>query len=127
VTWASNKYQGRAPAGAALARVFLGRAGDEGWVDEPDDVLVAEARQELAHVCGVAGEPVLSRVFRWPRGLPQYVVGHLARVERIATQVNRIPGLHLAGASYRGVGIPDCITSGWTAADTVLRSVRVPA
>ncbi|HEX4561787.1 MAG TPA: protoporphyrinogen oxidase [Gemmatimonadales bacterium] len=127
VTWASNKYRGRAPAGAALARVFLGRSGDEGWVDESDDVLIAEAREELAQVCGVEGEPVLGRVFRWPRGLPQYVIGHLERVERIAAQVRRIPGLHLAGASYRGVGIPDCIASGWAAADAVLGALRIPA
>jgi oxygen-dependent protoporphyrinogen oxidase len=127
VTWASNKYRGRAPAGAALVRVFLGRSGDEGWVDESDDVLIAEAREELARVCGVEGEPVLCRVFRWPRGLPQYVIGHLERVERIAAQVRRIPGLHLAGASYWGVGIPDCIASGWAAADAVLEALRIPA
>ncbi|HZH39795.1 MAG TPA: protoporphyrinogen oxidase [Gemmatimonadales bacterium] len=127
VTWASSKFQGRAPAGAALVRVFFGRAGDEGWVDEPDDVLVAEARRELAQVCGVESEPVLFRVFRWPSGLPQYVIGHLDRVERIAAHVRAIPGLHLAGASYRGVGIPDCIDSGWSAADAVQRALRVPA
>lgn len=127
VTWASNKYRGRAPNGATLVRVFLGRAGDEGWVDEPDEVLIAEARAELARVCGLHADPVLTRVFRWPRGLPQYVVGHLDRVERIAALVHGIPGLHLAGASYRGVGIPDCIASGWTAADAVLRALRVPA
>lgn len=127
VTWASNKYRGRAPAGAALVRVFLGRAGDERWVDEPDEVLIAEARHELAQVCGVAGEPVLTRVFRWPRGLPQYVIGHLDRLERIKAHLRDLPGLYMAGASYAGIGIPDCITSGWTAAEAVLRTLRVPA
>ena len=127
VTWASNKYERRAPDGAALVRVFLGRAGDDGWVDESDDVLIAEAREELARVCGVNAEPVLTRVFRWPRGIPQYVIGHLNRLERIDAHVRAVPGLHLAGASYRGVGIPDCIASGWTAAEAVLRSLPVPA
>lgn len=126
VTWASNKYRGRAPAGAALVRVFLGRAGDEAWVDEADDMLIATARRELAQVCGVDRQPSLARVFRWPRGLPQYVIGHLDRIGRIDAIVRDIPGLHLAGASYRGVGIPDCITSGWTAADAVLHDLRVP-
>lgn len=127
VTWSSNKYQGRAPAGGALVRVFLGRAGDERWVDEADDALIAEARRELEKVCGVVQKPVLARVFRWSRGLPQYVIGHLDRMERIAAWLHGLPGLHVAGASYRGVGIPDCITSGWAAADQVLRSLRVPA
>lgn len=127
VTWASNKYRGRAPDGAALVRVFLGRAGDDAWVDESDDVLIAAARDELARVCGVDAEPALCRVFRWPRGIPQYVIGHLDRLERIGAHVRGLPGLHLAGASYRGVGIPDCIASGWSAADAVLRSLRVPA
>lgn len=127
VTWSSNKYRGRAPAGSALVRVFLGRAGDERWVDEADDALIAEARHELETVCGVAQPPVLARVFRWPRGLPQYVIGHLDRIDRIAALVHGVPGLHVAGASYRGVGIPDCITSGWAAADEVLHALRVPA
>jgi oxygen-dependent protoporphyrinogen oxidase len=127
VTWASNKFPGRAPSGAALVRVFLGRAGDEAWAEEADDVLITEARREIERVSRVEQEPVLARVFRWPRGLPQYVIGHLDRMERIAALVRGIPGLHLAGASYRGVGIPDCITSGWAAADAVLRSLRVAA
>ena len=122
VTWASNKYRGRAPDGGALVRVFFGRAGDEGWVDQPDEVLIAEARQELADVCGVDQAPAVTAVFRWPRGLPQYVIGHLDRMERISALVRNIPGVHLAGASYWGVGIPDCITSGWVAADMVLRA-----
>lgn len=125
VTWSSNKYRGRAPAGGVLVRVFLGRAGDEEWVDEPDDVLIAEARRELETVCGVVQGPALARVFRWSRGLPQYVIGHLDRMERITALLHALPGLHVAGASYRGVGIPDCITSGWAAADQVLRSLRV--
>lgn len=127
VTWSSNKYRGRAPTGGALVRVFLGRAGDEAWVDEADDALVAAARRELETACGMVQEPVVARVFRWPRGLPQYVIGHLDRIERIAALLNELPGLHVAGASYRGVGIPDCITSGWAAADQVLCSLRVPA
>ena len=126
VTWSSNKYRGRAPTGGALVRVFLGRAGDEGWVDEADDALITEARRELEKVCGVAQEPVLARVFRWSHGLPQYVIGHLDRIERIEALLRGVPGLHVAGASYRGVGIPDCITSGWAAADQVLRSHRAP-
>jgi oxygen-dependent protoporphyrinogen oxidase len=124
VTWVSNKFRGRCPEGAALVRVFLGRSGDEGWADEPDGTLIAAARRELAQVSGVEAQPVWARVFRWPKGLPQYVLGHLDRVERIATALRGIPGLQVAGASYHGVGIPDCITSGWNAAEEALRRLR---
>lgn len=52
--------------------------------------------------------------------MPQYNLGHTERVARIERLMTRHRGLHLAGSSYRGVGIPDCITSGWTAADAVI-------
>lgn len=120
VTWVSNKFRDRAPAGGVLVRVFLGRVGDEGWADAPDADLIAAARQEVGQSCRLEGEPLHSRIFRWPRALPQYEVGHLDRVDRIRASVRRLPGLALAGASYSGVGIPDCISSGWDAADQVL-------
>ena len=55
--------------------------------------------------------------------MPQYHVGHGARVERIERQVGAIPWLALAGNAYRGVGIPDCIRSGQLAADRVAAAV----
>lgn len=123
VTWVSNKFRDRAPAGAVLVRVFFGRAGDEGWAGAPDLDLIAAARDEVAGACGLRGEPLHSRIFRWPRALPQYEIGHLDRVERIRSALHRLPGLSLAGASYRGVGIPDCISSGWDAADQTIGAV----
>jgi oxygen-dependent protoporphyrinogen oxidase len=52
--------------------------------------------------------------------MPQYHVGHRARLDRIERLATRLPGLLLAGSAYRGVGVPDCITQGWAAADRVL-------
>jgi oxygen-dependent protoporphyrinogen oxidase len=68
---------------------------------------------------GARGKPLLARVTAWPNALPQYNVGHLDRITQIEAAVARIPGLALAGASYKGVGIPDCIQSGWDAAEKV--------
>jgi oxygen-dependent protoporphyrinogen oxidase len=52
--------------------------------------------------------------------MPQYEVGHLDRVAEIENEVRNFPGLALAGNSYRGAGIPDCIRSGEKAAESIL-------
>jgi oxygen-dependent protoporphyrinogen oxidase len=119
-TWTSNKFPDRVPAGGVLVRFFLGRAGQEEIVEANDATLVGVAREELARLFDITTEPSLSRVYRWPRGMPQYHVGHRARLDRIERLATRLPGLLLAGSAYRGVGVPDCITQGWAAADRVL-------
>jgi oxygen-dependent protoporphyrinogen oxidase len=72
----------------------------------------------------VSAEPVDSHVQRWGGALPQYAVGHLDRVARIRTDVHRVPGLAVCGASYDGVGIPACVASAHKAADRVLTVLR---
>ena len=126
-TWTSNKFPDRVPAGGVLIRLFIGRAGHEDVVQHSDTDLETIARRELEQVFGLRATPALVRVFRWPRAMPQYVVGHGARLERIERLVAGHPGVILAGASYRGVGIPDCISSGWSAADRVLLAAGVAA
>jgi oxygen-dependent protoporphyrinogen oxidase len=116
-TWTSNKFPARVPDDGVLLRFFVGRAGKEAVVAGDDESLRALVRAELASVHGVSAEPELWRIFRWPRGMPQYTLGHRERLARIERRVAELPGLALAGASYRGVGIPDCVSSGWAAAD----------
>ena len=113
-TFSSSKFAGRAPAGHALLRVFLGGAGGEAAMDLDDADLARAAREELAALLGLRAEPVLARVHRWERGYPQYDVGHLATVA--AAEALAPPGLLLAGSAYHGVGLPDCVRSGRAAA-----------
>jgi oxygen-dependent protoporphyrinogen oxidase len=119
-TFSSVKYPGRAPDDHVLIRCFMGGALNAALLDEDDASLVARARAELGESLGVTAEPVLIRASRWPASMPQYRVGHLARVEAIERRAAAIPGLHLAGAAYRGVGIADCVRSGEAAAEAVL-------
>ena len=89
-------------------------------LQRPDDDLVALARSELAEALGVAGRPVAARVSRWGGALPQYSVGHIARVARIRAAVAAQRGLGVCGAAYDGLGIPACIATAEQAAAQVL-------
>jgi oxygen-dependent protoporphyrinogen oxidase len=119
-TFLSVKYPGRAPAGVALFRVFLGGALDPGILERDDAALVALARGELAARLGLDAAPTLARVWRHPRAMPQYDVGHLGRVAAIEARLDALPGLAVAGAAYRGVGIADCVRSGEAAAERLV-------
>lgn len=106
--------------GLLLLRTSLGRAGEEQTLQRPDEELVAVSRLDLAEAVGITAAPVDTHVQRWGGGLPQYLVGHLDRVDRIDTAVAAVPGLAVCGAAYRGVGIPACIASGRAAAAAIL-------
>jgi protoporphyrinogen/coproporphyrinogen III oxidase len=64
---------------------------------------------ELASILGISGAPLLTRVFRWERATPQYLVNHLDHVRRIDQRLSALPGLSVTGSGYRGTGIPDVI------------------
>ena len=116
-TFSSVKYPGRAPEGHALLRCFVGGALNERVLESDDAALAAVARDELRLSLGITAEPVLTRVARWTKAMPQYHVGHGARVEAIEQCAAARPGLHLCGGAYRGVGIADCVRSGEAAAE----------
>ena len=87
---------------------------------EDDDALATRAREELRAALGITAAPVLTRLHRWPASMPQYRVGHLSRIDTIERRVAGLPGLTLAGAAYRGVGLADCVRSGEAAAEATL-------
>jgi protoporphyrinogen/coproporphyrinogen III oxidase len=120
-TFAHRKFLGRTAPGKAVLRAFLGGVRNAALLEQPDEVLIASARRELseilgARVIGLQIEPEDTRVSRWPRAMAQYAVGHLERVVRIKERVAGLPGLHLAGNAYDGIGISDCIRLGRSAA-----------
>ena len=116
-TWSSEKWAGRAPADTVLLRMFV---RDEGtWTSLPEDELVAAARADAEATLRITGEPRLVRASRWDGAMPRYTVGHLARAAAVEEAVSAWPAVTVAGASYRGVGLPDCITSGLAAAGRI--------
>lgn len=123
-SFASEKFVGRAPPERVLVRVFVGGATQPELLGLGDEEVVSLAVGELAKLTGVHKDPELVRVVRWTRHMPQYHVGHLARLERIRGLLQELPGLFLAGNAYQGVGIPHCIRSGEQAAEQVVRRLR---
>lgn len=118
-TFSSLKFAGRAPEGALLIRAFLGGALQNQMMQLDDGEMVAAVREEFSALLEVNAAPIIEHVRRWPSAIPQYTVGHLKRVTEIEREVVRIPGLALAGAAYRGVGVPDCVQSGEQAAEAI--------
>ncbi len=106
--------------GMVIVRCSIGRFGEEQALQRPDDELKAMAMTELARTVGVIELPVDARVTRWGGALPQYTVGHLARVARIRAAIAGHPGLAVCGAAYDGVGIPACIATARAAVARVL-------
>ena len=118
-SWVSSKWPGRAPEGQVLLRGFVGGARDAHALDQTDAELVAASHRDFSVLLGISGDPVITRVYRWPRLNPQYEVGHLEKIAKIDARLGGIPGLHITGAGFRGVGIPDCVAQGRAAAAVV--------
>ncbi|MEU6197649.1 protoporphyrinogen oxidase [Streptomyces sp. NPDC047061] len=100
-----------------VLRTSVGRYGETEVLGREDAALVDVSRHDLHAATGLDAAPVATRVTRWTDGLPQYPVGHHARVARVREQVAKLPGLAVCGAQYDGVGIPACIASAYAAVD----------
>lgn len=122
VTWSSLKFNGRAPEGYALLRVFFGGSRSPQSMALDDDALLATVRGQLREFMGIEVAPLFHRVYRWDRSNAQYDVGHLERVAALEAALP--PGLHLTGSPYRGVGLPDCIKQAQETAGRVLAEAR---
>lgn len=126
VSFSSQKFPGRAPAGSVLMRTFVGGALDPETAALDDDRLLRIVLSELSEVLGARGTPQLVQIDRWTGAMPQYTLGHVDRVAQILGMVATHPGLAIAGAAYEGVGIPQVIASGQAAAAAIrlVRQVR---
>jgi oxygen-dependent protoporphyrinogen oxidase len=115
-SWTSRKWPHSAPDGELVVRCHLHPDEKPGLGTLSDPLLIERVRAELRDLVGLHAEPLVSRVYRWPRSVPSYDVGHHARVRAIEAAIQAFPGLILAGAGYHGVGLPDCLRQGLQAA-----------
>lgn len=107
--WPGSIFQEHVPADRAYLRVMLGGARDPEGAMLADGKTVDLARKEVERLLQVSGTPLTHVLYRHPRGIPQYTVGHLERIARLDADVANVPGLYLAGNAYHGVGVNDCI------------------
>ncbi|MBL8813666.1 MAG: protoporphyrinogen oxidase [Planctomycetaceae bacterium] len=121
VSFSSRKFLHRAPDGQIVLRTFIGGAMQPELMAMDDDAMVAAVNEELTSIFGMKSEPMFAEVVRYNHSMPQYHVGHLDRVAAIEQTLRNFPGLYLAGSAYHGVGIPDSIASGWTAAEQIAK------
>jgi protoporphyrinogen/coproporphyrinogen III oxidase len=108
VQWCSSTFPDRAPPGHVLWRALAGGVNRPDMTALPDDEFLYRVQRELALTMGVTGEPAFTRVVRWPKAIPQYEVGHPARVAEVMKLVSTLPGLILGGNAYHGVAVNDC-------------------
>jgi oxygen-dependent protoporphyrinogen oxidase len=120
VTVSSAKWSHLA-GGGLLVRASVGRYRDEAELQRPDDELTAAVVADVADLLRLArAEPVEARLVRWGGGLPQYLVGHQSRVDAVRAAVSEVPRLAIAGAAFRGVGVPACIRDAQHAVQALL-------
>ena len=124
-TWYSKKWPHVAPGRTAI-RAFVGRAGNDPSLAVSDDELVTKVLSDLGDLTGIRAEPFVARVTRWDKGLPQYLLGHKETVAEAMSALAAHPTLRLAGASYGGSGISDCIRQGREAALHLAKAVGEP-
>jgi oxygen-dependent protoporphyrinogen oxidase len=119
VLFISSTFPWRAPPGRVLLTCLMGGARNPGIIKLDDEQLEQLARAELKVAMGIGAAPCFRQILGWPRGIPQYNVGHQARLARIDEMVRRLPGLYLTGNAYRGVGINDCVRNAFELAEAL--------
>ncbi|MCA1059593.1 protoporphyrinogen oxidase [Rossellomorea aquimaris] len=124
-TWTHKKWPHTAPEGKALLRCYLGKSGDETIVDLSDDHIEQIVLDDLSKIMDIEGQPDFTIVTRYKNSMPQYTVGHLERIQDMHHDAEaRLPGIFIAGSSYDGLSIPDCIGQGEKAVSKVLNYLK---
>lgn len=122
--WNSSLFAGRAPQGMFTMTSFAGGATDPGIVDLAEEEIAGIVQEETARILNIGGPPVASQVWRHPRALPQYNLGHAHTVESIRAAAGEIPGLFFAGNYLSGPSLGKCVEQGFQSAEAAANYFR---
>jgi oxygen-dependent protoporphyrinogen oxidase len=125
--WSDSIFPGQAPKGYHLLRTIIGGAHDPYVVDLTNELLNEIAHDDMKTLLGIREKPKFKRIYRHPRGIAQYNVGHLQRVAAGEELEKNIPGLYFTGASYRGVSVNGCVKDAFKVAGDFWEMVRQTA
>jgi oxygen-dependent protoporphyrinogen oxidase len=126
-TFVHKKFSYRAPGDMKLLRCFFSSSRMPDLLTHSDEALQQFARQELKDILGLTARPRFAQTFRWDRAMAQYETGHLDRVAEMEKIIAAMPGFHIIGNSFHGIGVPDCIKSARLAVEQVTSGVSQPA
>lgn len=119
-TWTSVKWLHTAPEGKRLIRCYVGRAGDEAGVELSDEEITAAVRRDLRDLMGLEAAPSFVEITRLRHSMPQYPVGHKEAIASFVSGLEaNLPGVIASGQPFGGVGLPDCVAQGQSAAERV--------
>ncbi|MBS3966177.1 MAG: protoporphyrinogen oxidase [Truepera sp.] len=122
--WTSSLFPTQAPPGKVLLRVIGGGVFDPDFVTIDDSEALRIVQHDLRLSLGLTQAPELVHQVTWPQGIPQYLVGHSARVARIMTATQALPGLYLTGNAYYGVGLNDCVRDAQRVTRAIATAIR---
>jgi oxygen-dependent protoporphyrinogen oxidase len=122
--WTTSIFPGRSPEGRFLIRTMLGGAITPEMALLPEGEMVEVVKEELKEILGITAEPVLVKVFKHERGIPQYPIGHAKRLEVIERRLKGHPGLFMTGNAFRGIGINDCTRNAALTAEKVVEYLK---
>ena len=120
VLWADSIFPHHAPSDRRLLRVFVGGSRTPEAADLSDNELVSRAMSGMGDLLQIRGDPVLVDICRWPAAIPQYHVGHLARIARLRAVIEGPRNLHLIGNYLEGVSLNDCVRCATNVADKII-------
>jgi oxygen-dependent protoporphyrinogen oxidase len=115
----SNVFPDRAPDGHVQLRTLVGGARSSQLANLPDEQLIDLVRSDLKDILGLDMDPDFVSLFRHERAIPQYLVGHAARLASVERQLANFPGLVMTGNAYRGVSLNDCVLNAVTTAESL--------
>ena len=126
-TFVHRKFNHRVPDGKKMLRCFFSSSRMPDLLTYSEEALQQIARQELKEILGLNAEPIFARTFLWDRAMAQYETGHLDRVAEMEKIIAAMPGFHIIGNSFHGIGVPDCIKSARQAVEQITSAVSQPA
>jgi protoporphyrinogen/coproporphyrinogen III oxidase len=124
IVWNSSLFPDRSGEGRTTLTSFVGGATDPELIEKRDEEILAIVQDEAARILAITGQPIVSRVWKHPKALPQYNLGHGHNVQAVRENEREIPGLYFVGNYLEGPSISKCVDGSSQAAETVRAYLR---